>query len=342
MVIYQGILRFLRGSTTSVILYASVVTKFCVAVGVHWPAHEQPQLSSAPIDSSMLHSVVEWYGGKPDPKGLGYSYAHLPGGVPMEVATAGDRGAGLSSTQYRRLARRMNAMHDIHCQFARDLTQALGTTFRATGVDIQWTVQARYQEIFNTEIEMLSKFQHIHLVSLVGYCDDCEEMILLYDYMFCGTLVDHLHKRVRNGNNYLPSLTWVQRLKFCVGEAHGLDYLHTDTSVESGVIHRDVKSTNIVLDENFATKISDFGLSKTGPTNQIRTYVRTRVKCTFGYLDAFYVSTHKLTRKSDVYACGVVLFEVLCGRPAVDKSLDEEQMNLAEWAQHCFKERLLD
>ncbi|XP_074336844.1 receptor-like protein kinase HERK 1 [Apium graveolens] len=180
---------------------------------------------------------------------------------------------------------------------------------------------------------MLSKFQHIHLVSLVGYCDDCEEMILVYDYMSRGTLADHLHKRVRNGNNSLPSLTWVQRFKFCVGATHGLDYLHTGTSVESGVIHRDVKSTNIVLDENGATKISDFGLSKTGPANQIRTYVSTHVKCTVGYPDAFYVSTHQLIRKSDVYACGVVLFEVLCGRPAVDKSLDEEQMNLAEWDQ---------
>ncbi|XP_074363406.1 receptor-like protein kinase FERONIA [Apium graveolens] len=198
------------------------------------------------------------------------------------------------------------------------------------------------REIFHTEIEILSKFQHSHLVSLIGYCDDCEEMILVYDYMSRGTLADHLHKSVRNANNFFPSLPWVQRLKFCAGAAHGLDYLHTGTSVESGVIHRDVKSTNIVLDENFAAKISDLGLSKTGPANQIHTYVSTRVKGTIGYLDAFYVSTHRLTKKSDVYACGVVLFEVLCGRPAVDKSLDEEQMNLAEWAQHCFKERLLD
>lgn len=140
---------------------------------------------------------------------------------------------------------------------------------------------------FHTEIEMLSKFQHSHLVSLVGYCDDCEEMILVYDYMSRGTLADHLHKRVRNGNNSLPSLTWLQRLKICVGAAHGLDYLHTGTSVESRVIHRDVKTTNILLDENFAAKISDFGLSKTGPANQTRTYVSTRVKGTVGYLDPF-------------------------------------------------------
>ncbi|XP_074382954.1 uncharacterized protein LOC141724640 [Apium graveolens] len=159
MVIYQGILRFLRGGTTCAIPYASVMTKLCVAVGVHWTTHEQLQLSSAPIDSATLHSMVEWYGGKPDSKGLGYSYAHLPGGVPMKATTSGgsqharraawraqygeeagssqqqqqqeeaageEMGAGLSSTQYRRLARRMDAMHDIHSLFVRDLTRHLG------------------------------------------------------------------------------------------------------------------------------------------------------------------------------------------------------------------------
>ncbi|KAL8158163.1 hypothetical protein AgCh_002742 [Apium graveolens] len=195
---------------------------------------------------------------------------------------------------------------------------------------------------FQTEIEMLSQFQHSNLVSLIGYCDDCEEMILVYDYMSRGTLADHLHKKVRKGESSLPSLSWEQRLKICIGAAHGLDYLHTGTSTENRVIHRDVKTTNILLDENFAAKISDFGLSKIGPANQTCTYVSTRVKGTPGYIDPYYVSTHRLTRKTDVYAFGVVLFEVLCGRPALDMSRDEDQMNLAGWAQHCFKEGFLD
>nr|XP_017256447.1 PREDICTED: receptor-like protein kinase ANXUR2 [Daucus carota subsp. sativus] len=195
---------------------------------------------------------------------------------------------------------------------------------------------------FLTEIEMLSQFQHSHLVSLVGYCDDGEEMILVYDYLPSGSLSDHLYKRVRNGDHSLPSLTWVQRLKICIGAAHGLNYLHTGTSTKTRVIHRDVKTSNILLDENLAAKISDFGLSKTGPANQTCTYVSTRVKGTHGYLDPYYVATRRLTRKSDVYAFGVVLFEVLCGRPAVDASLDEEQISLAGWAQQCFKEGLLD
>ncbi|KAL1803902.1 hypothetical protein ACET3Z_032549 [Daucus carota] len=195
---------------------------------------------------------------------------------------------------------------------------------------------------FQTEIEMLSKFQHSHLVSLIGYCDDYEEMILVYDYMSRGTLADHLHKKVKKGDSCLPSLTWIQRLKICIGAAHGLDYLHTGTSTENRVIHRDVKSTNILLDENFAAKLSDFGLSKIGPANQTCTYVSTRVKGTPGYLDPYYVATHRLTRKTDVYAFGVVLFEVLCGRPALDMSRNEDQMNLAGWVQHCLQEGFLD
>ncbi|KAL1832484.1 hypothetical protein ACET3Z_002135 [Daucus carota] len=195
---------------------------------------------------------------------------------------------------------------------------------------------------FLTEIEMLSKSQHSHVVSLVGYCDDDDQMILVYEYMPSGTLADHLYKRVRKGETSLPSLTWVQRLKICIGTAHGLNYLHTGTNIETRVIHRDVKTSNILLNENFAAKISDFGLSKTGPANQTCTYVSTRVKGTPGYLDPYYVETRRLTRKSDVYAFGVVLFEVLCGRPAVDRSLDEEQIGLAGWVQHCFKEGHLD
>ncbi|XP_063935665.1 serine/threonine-protein kinase PBL35-like isoform X1 [Daucus carota subsp. sativus] len=195
---------------------------------------------------------------------------------------------------------------------------------------------------FLTEIKMLSQFQHSHLVSLIGYCDDSEEMILVYEYMPAGSLADHLHKRVRRGDTILPSLTWEQRLKICIGVAHGLDYLHTGTSIDERVIHRDVKTANILLDENLAAKLSDFGLSKTGPANQTCTYVSTRVKGTHGYLDPYYVATHRLTRKTDVYAFGVVLFEVLCGRPAVDRSLDEEQISLAGWAQQCFEEGLLE
>ncbi|KAI3828649.1 hypothetical protein L1987_02757 [Smallanthus sonchifolius] len=181
---------------------------------------------------------------------------------------------------------------------------------------------------FWVDVEMLSRLRHCNLVSLIGYCNEGKDMALVYEYMPNGTLYDHFHKKG-------TVLNWSQRLKICIGAARGLHYLHTGTGTQHGVIHRDVKSSNILLDQNYAAKIADFGLAKIGPTNQTHTYVSTAVKGTFGYMDPDYFYTGRLTRKSDVYAFGVVLLEVMCGRPALDKSLDE---GLAIWAQDRIKQ----
>nr|XP_043634830.1 probable receptor-like protein kinase At5g24010 isoform X2 [Erigeron canadensis] len=162
---------------------------------------------------------------------------------------------------------------------------------------------------FHTEITILSKIRHRHLVSLVGYCEERSEMILVYEYMEKGPLKNHLY-----GSN-LPPLSWKQRLEICIGAARGLHYLHTGSA-------------------------QDFGLSRSGPCLS-ETHVSTGVKGSFGYLDPEYFRRQQLTDKSDVYSFGVVLFEVLCARPAVDPLLGREEVNLGEWAVQWQKKGLL-
>ncbi|CAN6816361.1 unnamed protein product [Brassica oleracea] len=186
---------------------------------------------------------------------------------------------------------------------------------------------------FQTEIQVLSRIRHKHLVALKGYCEENSEMILVYEYMEKGTLKEHLY------GPDLPALSWKQRLEICTGAAKGLQYLHSGSE---GIIHRDVKSTNILLDENNVAKVADFGLSKLAVRNQDSINISTNIKGTFGYLDPEYLETHILTEKSDVYAFGVVLLEALCARPALDRCLPHEQVNLAEWAMFCKSKGILD
>nr|GEX84180.1 serine/threonine/dual specificity protein kinase, catalytic domain-containing protein [Tanacetum cinerariifolium] len=156
---------------------------------------------------------------------------------------------------------------------------------------------------FSAEIEMLSMFRHRHIVSLLGYYEDSStcEMILVYEYMPNESLHQHLHKIKANRRNSSP-LTWVQRPNICICFAHALDYLYTGTGVKIRVIHHDVKSSNVLLDEKLTAKIFDFGVSRIGPANQLgTTNVYTGlIRGTFGYMDVEYLSTHRLTKKSDV------------------------------------------
>ncbi|KAL8269063.1 hypothetical protein R6Q59_002861 [Mikania micrantha] len=162
---------------------------------------------------------------------------------------------------------------------------------------------------FWKEIMMLSLYKHTNIVSLLGFCDDCGERILVYEYLPNKSLDLYL-------NN--DKLTWIVRLKICIGAARGLAYLHSAIGTQQRVLHRDIKSSNILLDNDMNAKISDFGLSKFGPANQKYTFLFSNAVGTQGYYDPLYAENGFLTKESDVYSFGVVLFEVLCGRLCID------------------------
>ncbi|KAK2966759.1 hypothetical protein RJ640_003072 [Escallonia rubra] len=211
-----------------------------------------------------------------------------------------------------------------------------GTLSDGTTVAVKrWnSVSGRGLEAFRSEIGVLSRFRHRYVVSLIGYCDD-RELALVQEYLPRGTLARHLH----GSGNPDSLLSWVRPLKICVNAARGLDYLHNGTRCP--IIHRDVKSTNILLDDNYEARVSDFGLSVIGQMVSIEgdLFSRATPVGTVGYLDPEYFLTSITTTKSDVYAFGVVLFEVLCGRPAVDSGVNaEEKRSLARWAVSSISE----
>ncbi|KAJ9537508.1 hypothetical protein OSB04_030241 [Centaurea solstitialis] len=186
---------------------------------------------------------------------------------------------------------------------------------------------------FWKEIVMLSKYRHENLVSLLCYCDEGNEKILGYEFVSRGSLDRYLSD---------SSLTWTQRIRICIGVARALNYLHDPKGTQERVLHRDIKSSNILIDEEWNAKVSDFGLSKLGPANHPESYVYSRFVGTLGYCDPLYLELGFLTKESDVYSFGVVLFEVMCGRVCYGSRGGEQNGHFVNRWKNRYDENCLD
>ncbi|KAF5952742.1 hypothetical protein HYC85_010686 [Camellia sinensis] len=184
------------------------------------------------------------------------------------------------------------------------------------------------------EVQFLGVVEHPNLVKLIGYCaGDGErgiQRLLVYEFMPNKSLEDHLFNRA------FPALTWETRLQIMLGAAQGLAYLHEELEVQ--VIYRDFKSSNVLLDEHFKPKLSDFGLAREGPTDG-HTHVSTAVVGTFGYAAPDYIQTGHLTTKSDVWSFGVALYEILTGRRSLERNLPKTEQKLLEWIKNFPADR---
>ncbi|KAL1189795.1 putative serine/threonine-protein kinase PBL7 [Cardamine amara subsp. amara] len=184
------------------------------------------------------------------------------------------------------------------------------------------------EEEFKMEVELLSRLRSPYLLALLGYCSDNSHKLLVYEFMANGGLQEHLYLNNRSGS-VPPRLDWETRMRIALEAAKGLEYLHEQVSPP--VIHRDFKSSNILLDRNFNAKVSDFGLAKVG-SDKAGGHVSTRVLGTQGYVAPEYALTGHLTTKSDVYSYGVVLLELLTGRVPVDMKRATGEGILVAWA----------
>ncbi|KAL8232710.1 hypothetical protein R6Q57_002488 [Mikania cordata] len=208
-----------------------------------------------------------------------------------------------------------------------------GTLKNGTIIAIKRAKKEKYDKLtqmeFKNEILALSKIEHVNLVRFYGFIQHGDERIILVEYVSCGTLREQLDGKRGSG------LEIGERLDIMADVAHAVTYLHT--YADQPIIHRDIKSSNILINEKLRAKVADFGFARINIEDPEATHISTQVKGTAGYLDPEYLSTYQLTDKSDVYSFGVLLVELVTGRPPIELKKPPNEKLTTKWAMQRLK-----
>ncbi|KAF8667058.1 hypothetical protein HU200_053234 [Digitaria exilis] len=258
------------------------------------------------------------------------------GGAAMAVVVAGERGVQVFS--YRQLHAATGGFGRAHMvgqgSFGAVYRGVLSDG-RKVAVKLMDRPGKQGEEEFEMEVELLSRLRSPYLLGLIGHCSEGGHRLLVYEFMANGGLQEHLYPN-RGSCGGISKLDWDIRMRIALEAAKGLEYLHE--RVNPPVIHRDFKSSNILLDKDFRARVSDFGLAKLG-SDRAGGHVSTRVLGTQGYVAPEYALTGHLTTKSDVYSYGVVLLELLTGRVPVDMKRPPGEGVLVNWALPMLTDR---
>ncbi|KAK7309692.1 hypothetical protein RJT34_06628 [Clitoria ternatea] len=277
-----------------------------------------------------VHYYVQEPGFRNGPQDVFYSPLHtLAGGMQQHIRTPSDPGQHMNTGQ---IVFTYDKIVEITNGFSSENVigeGGFGYVYKASmpdgrvgAIKMLKTGSGQGEREFRAEVEIISRIHHRHLVSLIGYCISEQQRVLIYEYVPNGNLSQHVHGKER------PVLDWSKRMKIAIGAARGLAYLHEGCNPK--IIHRDIKSANILLNHAYEAQVADFGLARL--TDDANTHVSTRVMGTFGYMAPEYATSGKLTDRSDVFSFGVVLLELITGRKPVDPTQPIGDESLVEWA----------